>query len=351
MAITWLFALFTTCSRFPLKQSAVGLCILPALSWQSSLQTSELESINSDFPENDGSLQLGQGSKVKASAGHYTLSSALNDVAGVSNRHDDSEVLLTLPHIDVLSYLDTSALSSGTEGIAHSSLSTLKDASTEPSAVLSSSKEPSTVSIRAGELLDPLTGEMPTPSELSIHLDSAPFVGHSRHRPAPGLPPAEKKLSSRRNGVPQLEMLGSRSKPRKGVPQPPEPLVAAPAAAGKKQNTRRTGVPDLEMLKNPSKPRKGVSPPPSTLSGADGTLSAAGPELGPAGNPTPALGLARQEAAAANLAKARASAIVGVTFGLLSLLVLAWYGVRRAADRWHHRHYRKLDFLVDGMDM
>ena len=59
--------------------------------------------------------------------------------------------------------------------------------------------------------------------------------------------------------------------------------------------------------------------------------------------------MAGQRAALTNLAKARAAVIVGVTFGAVSLLLLAWYGVRRVTDSWQHRHYRKVDFLVDGM--
>ncbi|KAF0300948.1 hypothetical protein FJT64_026662 [Amphibalanus amphitrite] len=94
------------------------------------------------------------------------------------------------------------------------------------------------------------------------------------------------------------------------------------------------------MLENPSKPRKGVpKPPPGWDGSAAGGDGAAGAEP-----------LSEEGAAAlTNLAKARAAVIVGSVFGVLSLLVLAWYGVRRVTDSWQHRHYRKMDFLVDGM--
>jgi len=38
-----------------------------------------------------------------------------------------------------------------------------------------------------------------------------------------------------------------------------------------------------------------------------------------------------------------------VSFCAAFLVVVGFLVGRRICDTWHHRHYRKMDFLVDGM--
>ena len=366
--IFWVLALIASCSGLPMQEDTLGLPILPALPWPSSIQTKGPKNFETpvllDIGESSG---VRQGHKVGVFPNNEDSSSELDeDVSHVSKSHDGGgEVPLSLPDTDVLSYLDTAALFSELKG-TQPPLVSLKSTSAESSAASTSPADSSAVLSGAGEMeqADELTArDVPehVEGDLSSLLTAAATGGHSRHRPEPGLAPSETKLSSRRNGVPQLEMLENLSKPRKGVQAPPDLPEPAPTAAGKKQSSRRTGVPDLEMLESPSKPRKGAPPPPppldgSTEGGAAGsdvqTSSDAAhtdpPEL-PTAEPTLDPVRAREQATMENLAKARAAVIVGGMFGVLSVLLLGWYGVRRVTDSWHHRHYRKMDFLVDGM--
>ncbi|XP_037069828.1 translation initiation factor IF-2-like [Pollicipes pollicipes] len=164
--------------------------------------------------------------------------------------------------------------------------------------------------------------------ELPVRLagpDATPPAGRSRHRPEPGLAPSEDKPSSRRTGVPDLEMIENPSKPRKGVPSAPAPEVAvrpqsaAPPPPG----------PDVS-----EEPAAVAASPPHQLA------SYAGPEE-LAGETVPLT--------SADLSKARVSTLVGVGFIVCFVLVMGWLVFRKASDRWQHRHYRKMDFLVDGM--
>lgn len=145
----------------------------------------------------------------------------------------------------------------------------------------------------------------------------------SRHRPAPGLAPSEKKPSRGRPGVDPLEML---EKPSKA----------------------RTGVQDLEMLENPSKPRKGVSvPQDSALTAEEPKSHTSEAKESTTGSPS-GVGEAATDTPDVR-GDTPTSTVVGVLIIIVICLVIGFFAFRRLRESWYRRHYRKMDFLVDGM--
>ncbi|XP_037087921.1 uncharacterized protein LOC119108456 [Pollicipes pollicipes] len=122
------------------------------------------------------------------------------------------------------------------------------------------------------------------------------------------------------------------------------------------------------MMENPSKPRKGapepaapprppVSPVSGLLSVTEGTPVTRG--FFGAGDPPAAGAISATEAAKdasteqPTVAEARAGAPTSTVVGVVCLVTffafVGFFVFRKVREGWYRRHYRKMDFLVDGM--
>lgn len=129
-----------------------------------------------------------------------------------------------------------------------------------------------------------------------------------RQRPEPGLAPGDLKPSSRRNGVLDIETLDSHSKPRKGVSY----TITSPAAPSSNSTPGSSPLPNERHWEY-------IAVSASVVHG------------------TP-------------LTTTKIVLLLLLAVALLALAVCIGVSVyRRVVHLWNHRHYRKMDFLVDGM--
>ena len=170
----------------------------------------------------------------------------------------------------------------------------------------------------------------------------------SRHRADPGLAPSETKPSRARTGVLDPEMLDNPSKPRKGAP-PPDELAVTPSAAFSGGLSVTEGTPITESV---TASQATVS---SGGSGFFGENALPGPSLTEkptdqaaetTPNPKPA---EASDAAGGGSGVPRGSTVAGVVVLVLLFAVIDFFVFRKVREHWYRRHYRKMDFLVDGM--
>ena len=292
-AATWLIAFSTVCSRASVESDIPDLPLSPSQSLGLVTETGDGKSIQTSpallaahkepppnrlvhEPANGRANQLspvvGNDMQVSLSdpgmLAHMDLiepSSELDDVVQsplvLTRGSDDLGQVVDADHITqkrISGMRVPPAVTSG-ETSAEESVSSTESA---PSTTEAVTTDPQLAGLDSRDLPAHTDAAPPAAGagQLPVPLGGTSETGRSRHRPEPGLAPSERKPSSRRTGVPPLEMLESRSKPRKGAPAPPQqPESAATSEHKAGQSSRRTGVPDLQICRDKEETRKSRS--------------------------------------------------------------------------------------------